>query len=31
MEAIQEGVRQTTDDKRLTSFEPEILAYCCEH
>jgi hypothetical protein len=36
MEATQEKVVSgqeplTTRDSRLTSFEPEILAFCCEH
>src|SRR4030042_2812206 len=30
MEAIQEP-RGTSPESRATSFEPEILAYCCEH
>jgi hypothetical protein len=30
MEVVQE-VRETRDEGRGTSFEPEILAFCCEH
>jgi hypothetical protein len=30
MEAAQE-IRQTMDEGRGTHYEPEILAYCCEH
>jgi hypothetical protein len=29
MEPSQEPL--TTHDLRLTSFEPEVLAFCCEH
>ena len=29
MEPIQEHL--TPDASRLTSFEPEIVAFCCEH
>jgi hypothetical protein len=36
-EAVQKGIesgkdsRLTTHDSRLTGFEPDILAFCCEH
>lgn len=30
MEAVQE-IRQTMDEGRQAEFEPEILAFCCEH
>jgi hypothetical protein len=30
MEPVHEA-RLTPDASRLTGFEPEILAYCCEH
>ena len=29
-EAVQE-VRGTSPESRATSFEPEVLAFCCEH
>jgi hypothetical protein len=29
-EAVQE-VRVTSPESRATSFEPEVLAFCCEH
>jgi len=35
-EAVQEKIEPgqepvTAHDSRLTSFEPEVLAFCCEH
>jgi hypothetical protein len=30
-EAVQEKLRVTSPESRVTSFEPEILAFCCEH
>ena len=30
LESIHES-RLTPEATRLTAFEPEILAYCCEH
>jgi hypothetical protein len=30
-EAVQEQLRGTSPESRATSFEPEVLAFCCEH
>ena len=30
MEAVQEA-RETSPGARVTAFEPEVLAFCCEH
>ncbi len=30
-EAVQEKLRATSPESRVTSFEPEVLAFCCEH
>jgi hypothetical protein len=30
-EAVQEKLRDTSPESRATSFEPEVLAFCCEH
>jgi hypothetical protein len=30
-EAVQEQLRVTSPESRETLFEPEVLAFCCEH
>jgi hypothetical protein len=30
-EAVQQKLRDTSPESRATSFEPEVLAFCCEH
>ena len=30
-EAVEQEKRITSHESRVTQFEPEILAFCCEH
>jgi hypothetical protein len=30
-EAVQEQLRGTSPESRAALFEPEVLAFCCEH